>query len=534
MTLTTVNSDGVKDDSIKNIDIKSDAAIEGSKLDNPLQLPDNHKISFGTDGTGDLEIFHNGTDTHIDNNTGDLYLTTTGSGDDIFITAVDNISLTVHGSENAINCTGGGSVDLYYNNSKVLWTDTYGAKIQGKDTSAASILYITGNDGQNALINFQADRGDDNNDHFQLECGQGTFTIQDASNGSTWEKNIQCTAGGSVDLYFDNSQKLVTTTNGIKVENGCITATGANSVNETSCIKLSYEGSSKGQIRVYGANASTTGSLEFKVSEGDGTDEHTMTLDAAGRLLIGTSEATAADTWADNFIIHSGAGNGGMCIASSSGSSAGSITFSDGTTGNSRYRGYVQYDHGSEIMNFGTNGSTHFTMGNNHFTIADGNLVIANGGYGIDFSAQTATNATGASHTAELLDHYEEGTWTPVLWEYDSGNGGWRVCPLTTAPTMTAVYTRIGRIVTASLSITTMQTNSGGEKHAKIWGLPFGAVSGSYGGGYLNYQYNAFTSTDVQPYVAGTYIEFYRQTGAWTNWTNTAGANFYVTVQYPV
>ncbi len=34
MALTTVNSDGMKDDSIKNADIKSDAAIAKSKLAN--------------------------------------------------------------------------------------------------------------------------------------------------------------------------------------------------------------------------------------------------------------------------------------------------------------------------------------------------------------------------------------------------------------------------------------------------------------------------------------------------------------------
>ena len=33
----------------------------------------------------------------------------------------------------------------------------------------------------------------------------------------------------------------------------------------------------------------------------------------------------------------------------------------------------------------------------------------------IDFSAQTSTSVTGSSTSSELLDHYEEGTFTPVL-----------------------------------------------------------------------------------------------------------------------
>ena len=43
------------------------------------------------------------------------------------------------------------------------------------------------------------------------------------------------------------------------------------------------------------------------------------------------------------------------------------------------------------------------------------NVVIGTAGKGIDYSAQTATSVTGSSTSSELLDHYEEGTFTPVL-----------------------------------------------------------------------------------------------------------------------
>jgi len=67
-------------------------------------------------------------------------------------------------------------------------------------------------------------------------------------------------------------------------------------------------------------------------------------------------------------------------------------------------------------------------------TIIDGNLVIGTAGKGIDFSA---TSGTG---TSELLDDYEEGTWTTV-WQ-----GGVNV---TGTPTFSqGKYTKIGRQVT--------------------------------------------------------------------------------------
>ena len=47
-----------------------------------------------------------------------------------------------------------------------------------------------------------------------------------------------------------------------------------------------------------------------------------------------------------------------------------------------------------------------------HLTISNGDLVIGTDGHGIDFSAQTAASSN-YTKDSELLDHYEEGTFTP-------------------------------------------------------------------------------------------------------------------------
>ena len=70
--------------------------------------------------------------------------------------------------------------------------------------------------------------------------------------------------------------------------------------------------------------------------------------------------------------------------------------------------------------------STSLTVANG-LTLTDGNVTLASG-HGINFSA--TSDATGMA--AELLDDYEEGTWTPVS---GGGNGS------------TAYYTRVGRLV---------------------------------------------------------------------------------------
>jgi hypothetical protein len=66
-------------------------------------------------------------------------------------------------------------------------------------------------------------------------------------------------------------------------------------------------------------------------------------------------------------------------------------------------------------------------------TIVDGNLVIGTSGKGIDFSAY----AHAAGMTSELLDDYEEGTWTVTWTSLTSG----------TPSNTTGTYTKIGRAV---------------------------------------------------------------------------------------
>ena len=97
--------------------------------------------------------------------------------------------------------------------------------------------------------------------------------------------------------------------------------------------------------------------------------------------------------------------------------------------------------------------STSLTVANG-LTLTDGNVTLASG-HGINFSA--TSDATGMA--AELLDDYEEGTWTPVS---GGGNGS------------TAYYTRVGRLVQIEGDVT-FSGNSGSTNF--ISGLPFAVVT---------------------------------------------------------
>lgn len=100
-------------------------------------------------------------------------------------------------------------------------------------------------------------------------------------------------------------------------------------------------------------------------------------------------------------------------------------------------------------------------------TIVNGNLVIGTAGKGIDFSADPHT----AGMTSELLDDYEEGTFTPTF-SCDTGT-----VTVNTA-NRTATYTKVGRQVTINVF---MAVDSVGSPTGTLYvdGLPFASASNS-------------------------------------------------------
>jgi len=131
-------------------------------------------------------------------------------------------------------------------------------------------------------------------------------------------------------------------------------------------------------------------------------------------------------------------------------------------------------------------GGVRFSVdGNGDVNVNTGNLVIGTAGKGIDFSAQTGTAATGAATgaaPAEVLDHYEEGTFTAKA--YESGNA------ITLSYNNThGKYTRVGNMVTLWMWIRAAgtTTSTGG---LQIGGLPFASNVNSYRPAIVGRAYN--------------------------------------------
>ena len=130
---------------------------------------------------------------------------------------------------------------------------------------------------------------------------------------------------------------------------------------------------------------------------------------------------------------------------------------------------YLKNSSTAGTLEFGSLTGTH---GATDFTISDGNLVVASG-HGVDFSARG--NAGGM--TSELLDHYEEGTYTPGINGTDGNYGNASV----TYSHQKGRYTRIGAFVMVEYDFR-FTALSGGGGYLAITGLPYAVSDFGYHG----------------------------------------------------
>ena len=155
-----------------------------------VDLPDSAKIQVGTGD--DLEIYHTAdTASYI-------------AEDNLLIIRGDGLQLQRPNGNMYVKCIAGNAVDLYHNNQRKFSTDADGIGIHAEEGGEA-IIYLT------------ADEGDDNADKWLTKATNGGgYHIQNKASGS-WENNIVCATEDAVSLYYDNSEKLRTYSQGVKV-----------------------------------------------------------------------------------------------------------------------------------------------------------------------------------------------------------------------------------------------------------------------------------------------------------------------------
>jgi hypothetical protein len=170
-----------------------------------------------------------------------------------------------------------------------------------------------------------------------------------------------------------------------------------------------------------------------------------MRIDSSGNVGIGTASPSSFFSDANQLVVGSGSGSQGITI--SSGTSENSqVFFADGTSGDAAYRGIVRYLHSSDAMAFYTSG-------------ANERMRILSGG-GLTFNGDTAT--------ANALDDYDEGTFTPA-YAFTSGGSFSHNIQL-------GRYTKIGRVVHCTGRVRGAKSSTGSGA-INVTGFPFTSAS---------------------------------------------------------
>ncbi len=236
-----------------NNNIATKLATAGGTMTGDLKLNDNVKAKFGTGN--DLQIYHNGSDSYIDDNgTGDFGIRSNGT----------KITLNrISDGHEGLKYTLGGSVLLKYDNNNRLETSNAGVDVTGgitvtgtvdgvdiaardavltsTTTTAGAALPKTGGTMTGTLkindnVAFYAGTGDD----FQIKHDGSNSLIRDVGVGNLIiegdnqillrsltgaESYADFNLDGAVNLYHDGSKKFETTSSGVSVT-GTTTSSG--------------------------------------------------------------------------------------------------------------------------------------------------------------------------------------------------------------------------------------------------------------------------------------------------------------------
>jgi len=231
----TVTDDGANHDGTVNFYGVNSYNAQWSKSNAYFQLLDNAKLTIGS--SNDLQLYHDGTHSHIVNSTGNLRILADGAGD---------LVLTSKAGEEAIKCVQDGNVQLMYDNSKKLETTSTGILVteltnSGNTTFNGSYVTFSGtntaawdksntrllfNDNAKAAFGTGADLQiyHDGNHSYVKDSGTGSLILLGddvlIKNAGETEDKARFHSDGSVELYYDNSKKLETITSGVRISSG--------------------------------------------------------------------------------------------------------------------------------------------------------------------------------------------------------------------------------------------------------------------------------------------------------------------------
>ena len=367
MALTQISTDGIKN-----------GTITGSDLATNLDLVDNQKIRFGTGN--DLQIFHDGSNSHVTSGTGQFFLSSSNSN--IWLRGTETGLLNTDGSEYMIRATSNGSVKLFHDNSKKFETTSTGVDILGSDTTGSNLngdLVINNaagtryavfdashtklNFSDNALITLGTSNDlqiyhDGSNSYIQEE-GTGHLYIDSNQlylrNADTDNVLLQTTSAGAVQIKHNGNKKFETTSNGCRLEDSVRLSLG------TSDDLQIYHDGSDSYVKDGGTGRLMLLSNTFQVNSADNSEIQISAVENGAVGLYHNGSKKLETTSTGVAITGEAALTGGalkldshplVSIASFTDISGGSYAARLGSTGSSTIRSTQIYGGGGHIATF--------------------------------------------------------------------------------------------------------------------------------------------------------------------------------------
>ena len=343
-----------------------------------------------------------------------------------------------------------------------------------------------------------------NNADDRVITGSGTANTLNGESTMTYTSNTLKLQDGANDTSLLHIVGAGTATRGLKI--GTSQATGASN-NDGAVVYDAIDSESN----AYGAQH------RFKIA---GTDCFTIGYNGAKGYVGINDTVPYPDAIGGNTV--------DTCLelgGSMTGNDKASVIKLNGRASGSANKCQLQWAGANNRFDITVNGNTALQIqANKDVEITDGNLVIGTSGHGIDFSA--TSNSTGTMSN-ELLDDYEEGSWTPSFYAWSGGG-----TPATTDHAY-GRYVKIGRCVYVMFDIQADRGNMGGS-YINIAGLPFttyGTGLSSRGGWATVHRHKYVGGENSTSSVRGVALEFGggATVHAWLyGYTTGAGGSTYI------
>ena len=458
-----------------NLTATGTTTLAGASTSADITFGDNVKATFGN---SDLQIYHTGADSFI----GDL-----GTGI-LKIFGDNNILLMTSTGEKFLQTASNGDVKLYYDNAEKLATESGGVNVTGTLTS----------DG----LTVDGDAHFGNNDAILFDNFAGTQTLgikADTSNRlnfRTGDVDNRMTIAGNGDISFfedtGTTAKLHWSAADESLGLGATSFAGETLRMERSgdMIVGLFSGASNGTYLNMGTTSNrdigqisytqSTNHMSFRTNDAEqNNNSESMRIDSSGNLLVGTTTSTVG---LGNSIEGVNLRSEGRVFVSAD--SDYPLNLSRNTSDGD----IVQFrKDGAPVGSIGAEGGDlHIGTGGTHLRFRDADsTIVPHDGSAVDDDAISLGRSNvrfkdlylsggvylGGTGSANKLDDYEEGTWTPTY--TSAGSNAITV----TYDIRVGRYVKVGNMVKVTFRLRTDAVTGGSGDALRVTGLPFSSAN---------------------------------------------------------